>query len=138
MEPNSNMPLPVIDDLTRPFWDAARAHRLVVQRCQACGDVHFPPSPVCPACLSEDQVWQEASGRATLLSWATFHRAYWDGVKDAVPYDVCVVRLAEGPLMVSNFAGPTPEGLRLGLPLAAVFHDVAPEVSVVRWVVAGA
>ena len=126
-------PLPVVDELNRPFWEHARAHRLAVQGCNACGDVHFPPSPVCPECLSEDQSWQVASGRATLLTWASFHRAYWDAYQDALPYDVCVVRLAEGPLMVSNFAGAAPAGLRMGLPLRAVFDDVTPEISLVKW-----
>ena len=59
-------PLPKIDDLTRPYWELARLHQLSVQRCLACGHCHFPPSPVCPACLSEDQGWEVVSGRAEL------------------------------------------------------------------------
>src|SRR5487761_1988169 len=79
-------PLPKIDPLNQPFWDAARAGKLVVQTCRACGDAHFPPSPVCPECLSTDQAWREASGRGTLESWIEMHRAYWDGFRDALPY----------------------------------------------------
>ena len=30
-------PLPAPDELTRPYWEAAREHRLVVQRCAGCG-----------------------------------------------------------------------------------------------------
>ena len=41
-------PLPKIDTLTRPFWDLAKDHKLAVQVCHACGDRHFPASPVCP------------------------------------------------------------------------------------------
>ena len=127
-------PLPSIDALTRPYWEHARAHRLSVQACTDCGHLHFPPSPVCPACLSEAQAWQVVSGRGSLLSWARFHRAYWPGYRDDLPYDVCVVRLDEGPLVVSNFAGATPPGLRTGLPLRAVFDDVTAEISLVRFV----
>jgi len=128
-----NKPLPVIDTLTAPYWAHAKAHRLAVQTCGACGDRHFPPSPVCPECLSEDQSWEVVSGAGTLLSWASFHRAYWDGYRNDLPYDVCVVQLAEGPVIVSNFAGKAPEGLRLGLPLRATFEDVTPEISLVRF-----
>lgn len=126
-------PLPVIDDLTRPYWEHARAHRLSVQVCTRCGDRHFPPSPVCPKCLSDAQEWQVASGRATLVSWCTFHRAYWSSFKEDIPYDVCVVQLEEGPLVVSNFAAGRPEGVHAGMRLEAVFDDVTPEVSLVRF-----
>lgn len=126
-------PLPTIDPLVKPYWDHAKQHRLSVQRCNACGDMHFPPSPVCPKCLSDDQGWQVVSGKASLVSWGRFHRAYWAGYKDDLPYDVCVVRLEEGPMIVSNFAGAIPEGLHLGMPLRAVFDDVTDAVSLVRF-----
>jgi uncharacterized OB-fold protein len=129
-------PLPVIDALTRPYWDHARAHALSVQRCSACGHRHFPPGPVCPVCLSDAQDWEIVSGRGTLLTWARFHRAYWSGFKDAIPYDVCIVKLEEGPVVLGNFAGETPAGLRMGMALRAVFEDVTPEISLARFVAA--
>ena len=128
-------PLPTIDQLTKPYWDHAKAQRLSVQKCCACGNRHFPPSPVCPACLSDDQTWDLVSGKRTLLTWARFHRAYWPSFTDDLPYDVCVVELVEGPLIVSNFAGPVPDKLRSGMALKAVFYDVTPEVSLVRFVI---
>lgn len=135
MDAHYAKPLPVIETLVRPFWEHARAQRLAVQQCCQCGDHHFPPSPVCPECLSTEQAWVVVSGRATLVSWASFHRAYWDALRDDVPYDVCVVRLAEGPLLVSNFAGATPPHLRAGLPLKVVFEAVSAEVSLAKFVV---
>ena len=135
MEASYTKPLPVIEPLTAPYWEHAKAHRLVVQKCERCGDRHFPPSPVCPECLSEDQSWEVVSGRGKLLSWATFHRAYWDSFRDDVPYDVCVVQLDEGPTVVSNFAEKTRETLRIGLPLRVVFEDVTSEISLARFVV---
>lgn len=134
--PRYEKPLPTIDPLTRPYWDHAKAHRLSVQKCRACGDRHFPPSPVCPRCLSEDQSWEVVSGRGTLLTWGRFHRAYWPGYREDLPYDVCIVQLEEGPLVVSNFGGPPPEGVQSGMALRAVFDDVTPEVSLVRFVTA--
>lgn len=133
---NYDKPLPVVDPLTQPYWTHAKAHRLSVQRCLGCGHLHFPPSPVCPACLSDAQDWEVVSGRGTLLTWATFHRAYWPGFRDDVPYDVCVVKLEEGPLVISNFAGPAPQGLRTGLALKAFFDDVTADISLVRFAAA--
>lgn len=127
-----NKPLPKIDDLTRPYWEFARQHRLSVQRCTHCGHRHFPPSPVCPACLSDDQSWQVVSGRGALMTWCEFHRAYWPAFSADLPYNVCVVQLAEGPRVVSNLLAPVPKLWR-GMPVQAVFDDVTPEISLVRF-----
>ena len=126
-------PLPVIDDLSRPFWEHAKAHRLAVQCCDDCGDHHFPASPVCPKCLSSTQSWRVVSGRATLVSWAVFHRAYWDAYRDDLPYDVCVVQLEEGPLLVSNFEAGVPPDVRAGMPLEVTFVGVTPDVTLTKF-----
>ncbi len=125
-------PQPRLDPLIRPFWDHARNGTLAVQACDDCGDRHFPPSPICPNCNSDHQTWQPVSGCGTLESWVTFHRAYWPGFADDIPYDVCLVRLAEGPLMVSNLLSGT-EGVRLGAAVQAVFENEAGAVPLPKW-----
>jgi uncharacterized protein len=55
---------------------------------------------VCPKCLSSNHVWRNASGRGRVESVVTFHQQYWGD--RPVPYDVYLVRLEEGPLMMSN------------------------------------
>lgn len=129
-------PLPKIDASVEPYWAHAREHRLSVQHCKACDHVQFPPGPVCAECLGEDLDWQVVSGRGTLVSWAEFHRAYWKSFADDIPYNVAVVKLEEGPQIVSNLVGELakqPEALKKGLALRAVFDDVTPEVSLVRF-----
>ena len=124
-------PLPKIDTLNRPFWEAARQGRLVVQHCTSCGDRHFPPGPVCPVCLSDSQDWVEVSGRGTLEGWVEFHRAYWDGFKDALPYRCCLVRLDEGPVLVSNLIG---EGEpRFRAPVRVACEEVTEDVTLPRF-----
>jgi uncharacterized OB-fold protein len=118
-------PVPQADDLLMlPFWENARNHRLSIQRCDSCGDGHFPPSPVCPHCLSERQSWEIVSGRGVLVSWVTFHRAYWAGFVPDLPYQCCLVRLVEGPLIIGNFAGDKPASLKEGLAVRAIFQDM--------------
>jgi uncharacterized OB-fold protein len=126
-------PLPRLDALSRPFWDHAREGRLAVQACADCGDLHFPPSPVCPSCLGQNQGWRAVSGRGTLESWIDVHRAYWPGFADELPYRVCLVRLEEGVLLVSNLVGEGGEA-RLGAPVEAVFEPATAEVSVPKFV----
>jgi uncharacterized OB-fold protein len=129
-------PLPDADPLMEPFWENARKHKLSVQSCRSCGDRHFPPGPVCPVCLSDDQDWEVVSGRARLISWVTFHRAYWDGFAKDVPYDVCLVQLEEGPWLMSNFLGARPENAAEGLPLKAAFDDLTENFTLPKFVAA--
>lgn len=119
-------PLPAPDPLLAPFWDHARRNELAAQTCDSCGDTHFPPSPVCPRCLGSAQHWQKLSGRGTLQSWIDFHRAYWPGFAGELPYRVCIVELAEGPVLASNLVGDS-AGARLGAPVRVVFDKVTNE-----------
>jgi len=129
-----NKPLPRLDTTNRPFWDGARQGKLLLQYCKACGDTRFPPSHVCPNCLSSDQDWKEASGKGKLESWVDMHRAYWDGFKGELPYRVCLVRLEEGPVMVSSLVDKT-DNLRMGQPVRVVFDAVTDEVTLPKFTV---
>jgi uncharacterized protein len=104
--------VPLPDDLTRPFWEAAKTGQLVLQRCKACGRWAHPPTPFCHACGSTDQRFEPISGRGRLVS-ATVVRSgarhpYFAG---RVPYVVAVVELEEqeGLLMYTNLPGADPE-----------------------------
>ena len=132
MSESYNKPLPTITPLIKPFWDGARENRLMVQSCPACGDARFPPSPVCPQCLNPEQTWTQCSGKATLESWVDFHRAYWSGYNDALPYRVCLVRLVEGPLLISNLIGDA-SAARVGASVHVVFDQVTADVTLPKF-----
>ncbi len=123
-------PLPDITPLTAGFWDHARRHRLAMQVCTDCSDVHFPASPVCPKCLSDAQEWRAVSGRGRLESWVEYHRAYWPGFARDLPYRVCLVKLEEGPLMISNLVGEQPE---IGDPVMVVFEMVTEDITLPKF-----
>lgn len=117
-------PLPQLTPLSKPFWDLAAQSIFALQVCEDCGDARLPPSPVCPRCLSENQTWKPSSGRGTLESWADFHRAYWEGFKDELPYRVCLVRLDEGPIIISDLAGD-PAKAKIGARLHVAFEPLS-------------
>jgi uncharacterized OB-fold protein len=128
MQPAYPKPLPLITPLNQPFWDYARRAIFALQVCDECGDAHIPESPVCPRCLSRAQSWCPSSGRGMLESWVEFHRPYWDGFAADIPYAVCLVRLDEGPLFISNLAGEV-SAARHGARMHAVFKPVTDEVT---------
>ncbi|MGR3425597.1 MAG: Zn-ribbon domain-containing OB-fold protein [Pseudooceanicola nanhaiensis] len=86
------------------FWASLAEGAYRLQQCGGCGHVRYPPGPCCPACLSEDATWLAVSGHGTVISWTRFHRKYFDGIPP--PYLVVSVRLAEGAMVIGNFAAP--------------------------------
>jgi uncharacterized OB-fold protein len=125
--------LPVIDDLHRPFWDGCRAGVLKMQRCRDCGHQWWPIGPVCTACLSTDFEWVDLSGRGELWSFIVYHHKMNAAWADDLPYNVALVRLEEGPTMVSNVVGTDLADLEVGLPLEVTFDAVTDEVSIPRF-----
>jgi uncharacterized OB-fold protein len=112
------------DPITAGFWAACRERRLEAQECAECGAIRWPPSRLCPACLSATTRLRALSGDGTIWSHARYERALHPGVT-AVPYVVLVVALEEGPLLVSRLTGDE-AGLQIGAPVRVMFTDVAP------------
>jgi uncharacterized OB-fold protein len=65
-------------------------------------------------------VWERAAGNATLHSFCIYHRQYHPNIP--VPYNVAMVQLAEGPLLISTVVIDDPAALRVGMALRAAFE----------------
>ena len=125
-------PLPTITPLERPFWEHARKHELRLQRCTACGHFRYPVSPVCADCDSDGYEWAKVSGRGKIVSWVVFHRCYFPSFEREIPYNVAMIGLDEGPIMISNVLTPN-DKLRTGMPVAVVFEDATPDISIPKF-----
>ncbi|MBI4182797.1 MAG: OB-fold domain-containing protein [Proteobacteria bacterium] len=126
-------PLPQMTPLERPYWEYTRRHELRLQKCGACGALRFPASAVCPECFSDTAEWARVSGRGRVLSWVVFHRSYFPAFEADVPYNVVMIALDEGPVVISTIVGIANEGIRKGLRVEATFEDVTPEISIPRF-----
>jgi hypothetical protein len=126
-------PLPILDELNKPFWDAAQRGELAMQQCSDCGHVRFPINHVCPSCLSEQYAWKRLSGRGTVYSSIVFHQVYNQAFAKDVPYNVSLIQLAEGPRMMSNVVGIAPSDVKVGDEVEVVFDAVTPDISIPRF-----
>jgi hypothetical protein len=126
-------PLPQITPEMAPFWEAARRHQLVVQRCRGCGAHRFPARDICSRCLSRDAEWAPVSGRGKVFSYAVMHQVYHPGFADEVPYAVVQVELEEGGRMLTNVVGCAPADLTVGMPVEVVFEDRTPDVTLPKF-----
>ncbi len=122
-------PVPAITPEMAPFWEAARRHELVVQRCVDCGARRFPAREVCSRCLSRRVEWERVGGKGRVFSVAIMHQANHPWFAARVPYAVVVIELDEGPRMLSTVPGLEPHAITIGMPVEVAFEDVTPEVS---------
>ena len=82
------------------FWTHCSSNRLFLQVCADCTQLQWPPTQSCRDCNGVRLTWTFVSGRGRVVSWCSFFQQYYDSL--AVPYDVILVELDEGPMFVSN------------------------------------
>jgi len=129
-------PIPAISDEMRPFYAGAKRHELWVPRCTGCGALRFPARALCSECLATTADWVRVSGRGAIFSFNVMHQVYHPGFAAEVPYAVVVVRLVEGPKLLSNLVGVAPGAIRIGQPVRVVFEDVSDEVTLPKFALA--
>lgn len=115
--------LPAADELTAPFWAAARERRLVVQRCE-CGRLTHPPVASCSRCHGTRFTWSQMSGRGTVYAFTVVHHSVHPVTAGAIPYVIALVELDEGPRILTNLRNCAPEEVSVGLPVEVIFEDL--------------
>ena len=127
------LPRPAHEELSKPFWDAVKNHEIVMQRCKTCSHRFFYPREACPSCLSPDLEWAPVSGKGRLYSYTVIYQPANRAFQDNVPYIYAMVELEEGPRMIGNLIDCPIEEARVDMPVTAVFDDVTPEVTLVKF-----
>jgi hypothetical protein len=122
--PSDDHPRPAFDVDSHEFWAFCQQHELRLQRCTSCGRFRHHPRPRCPSCHSPDFEWSPCSGRGRVHTFTVCHPPVLGAFEDRVPYNVVVVELAEGPLMVSNLIDVDNDDLRVGLDVEVCFIDI--------------
>lgn len=125
-------PLPTPTPISKPYWTAAREHRLSLQRCDR-GHVFYYPRSHCPECLSRDLEWIDCSGKGTLYTYTIARRPTGPGFEDDVPFIIAVVAIEEGPHITSNLVECPISDIHIGMPVQAAFEDVTDEVTLVKF-----
>ena len=124
-------PLPAIDEVSAPFWEAAREQRLMIQRCKATRRYYHPPLRVCTCCGASDLEFEEVSGRGTIYSFVVMRDQRVQGFEDRVPYVNLWVELDEQPqlVLVSNLVDAGLEDIAIGKPVEVTFEKVSDEIT---------
>ena len=127
------LPRPLSPELTKPFWEAAKRHELAMPRCQKCDKFFFYPREECPRCASQDIGWATVSGKGRLHTYTIVHQVANAAFRDDAPHVYAVIQLDEGPRMISNMVECAHEDLQVDMPVVAVYDDVTPDWTLVKF-----
>jgi uncharacterized protein len=130
--PDYKKQLPAISETDKPFWEAAKRHELVAQKCLNCGTYYSLPT-YCIACDNPKMAWVKVSGRGEVFTFVVYHQLYHPGWKGDIPYNVSWIKLDEGPLIISNIINCKNESIYIGMPVEVVFNDVTEEVTLPKF-----
>ena len=112
-------------EITQFFWDAAREHKLVIQRCDDCEVYVHWPAVLCPQCGSTSLSPSEVSGKATVYSFSVVHHVFHPIFAERVPYNIALVELEEQPglRLIANIVDCANDDLAIGMRVEVTFED---------------
>jgi hypothetical protein len=83
--------------------------------------------------MSSNLEWTQVSGKGRLYSFTLVRQPVNPAFQEDVPYAYAMVQLAEGPRMISNIVECDVTTLEIDMPLEAVYDDVTPECTLVKF-----
>jgi uncharacterized OB-fold protein len=126
-------PLPDVDDpVMRPFWEGARAGKLMLQRERGGGAVHWPPKPMYWKGGGRLE-WFEASGRGEVYSWVVGYEPFLPAFRHLLPLVMVLVQMDEGPRLVGYMVNIRPDDMRFGMRVRVVFERLTERVTLPVW-----
>jgi uncharacterized OB-fold protein len=113
---------PSVTEESEPFWTAAAAGRLLVERCPACSAESFPPRGICRCCRHRELDWVELTGPGEVYSLTVNHQRWLPGL--AVPYAVVLVEFPGHPgvRVTGRLRGIPPLDAQIGMKVEVGFE----------------
>lgn len=95
-------PVPVINSDTKIFWEGCQEELLKFQVCSNCSLVRWPPSFLCPNCLSTNFEVKTIDGKGRIYSYIVVHKCYHQSFVEDTPYVTAVIELDGGVKFLSR------------------------------------
>ena len=113
---NFKVPVPEINEESRPFWDATAEGKLLVKKCTDCGEYHYYPRSICPFCMSDNTEWRQSTGKGTVYTYSVMRRS-------SSPYCIAYVTLDEGITMMTSIINVDFDKIKIGMEVHVSFVD---------------
>lgn len=124
-------PIPVPNEWTQPFWDAARRGVLELQRCQSCGHFQHPPYATCVQCIGTDLKFEAVRGAGAIYAYTIMYHTGDKRFASAVPYASIIVELdnAPGALLCGNLLEAPYTEAKVGRRVEVVFEKLNDDIT---------
>jgi acetyl-CoA acetyltransferase/uncharacterized OB-fold protein len=121
---NARRPLPLLDDESRPFWEAGSDGVLCFTACNSCGALLHPPTPVCRYCRSTDIGRRKVDATGTVVG-VTVNHQQWDP-RFPTPYVIATVAVDADPRVrvVTNLVDVAADDVRVGMHVKGRFEHI--------------
>jgi len=128
-------PIPVPNEWTKPFWEAAKRHSLEMQRCQSCRKFQHPPYATCVNCMSIDLKFEPVEGKGSIYAYTIMYHTGDKRFASAVPYASIIVELdaAPGALMAGNLLEAEYTEAKVGRRVEVVFQKLNDDFTLPQW-----
>ena len=113
--PERQIAAPPVNPENERYFEAAKEGKLLVGKCNDCGEYHFYPRLLCPHCFSDKTEWVPAKGTGMIYSYSTMRR----GVP--MPYTIAYVTLDEGVSMMTNIVDCDTDAIKIGDKVRLIF-----------------
>ncbi len=125
-------PIPVPNEWTKPFWDAAKAGVLKLQRCQSCRQFQHPPyRDVRELHVDRARSSSRCAGEGAIYAYTIMYHAGDKRFASAVPYASIIVELDEAPgaLMAGNLLEAPYTEAKVGRRVEVVFEQLNDDIT---------
>ncbi|MEI8035536.1 MAG: Zn-ribbon domain-containing OB-fold protein [Betaproteobacteria bacterium] len=106
---------PSLNPGDQPYFDACAEGKLLIKKCNDCGQTHHYPRPLCPFCFSDKVEWITTQGTGEIYTYSVTRRG------GPVPYCIAYVGLTEGPKMMTNIVDCDLDAIKIGQKVKVVF-----------------
>ncbi|MGZ0190664.1 MAG: Zn-ribbon domain-containing OB-fold protein [Alphaproteobacteria bacterium] len=126
-------PVPSIDPDSAPYWDGAKAGKLMIQRCKKTGQAFLYSRQLVPGVVDSEVEWIEASGKGEIYSFTVARRPAGAAFQGDCPYVIASVTLAEGARIMSNVITDDVDAVKIGMPVEVFFDSVSDELTIPKF-----
>lgn len=121
-----------------PYWEGAKAGKLILQRAKGSDLFIFPPMIGAPPwCAGAELEWVTIGSDiiGTVYTYTIIHRAFHKAFVEEVPYAVALCNIAEAPgvHIMANVKDMAPQDVRIGLRLKMQWESLG-EIVIPQWV----
>ncbi|MFM8971115.1 MAG: Zn-ribbon domain-containing OB-fold protein, partial [Actinomycetota bacterium] len=78
----------------------------------------------------EDGSWRPAAGTGTVYTYSVVHSNDLPPFNERVPYVAAIVELDEGPRVMTDIEGVTPDAVEIGMRVSVDFRPISDDITI--------